>query len=154
MSTTNWISSPSIDIIKLYRAKKRRSREWVTGTLIGCDEIKTSSNESVKINKDTVCMCFSLHNPYYGWDAPTPIYEKDVVCLQNMKTGKRYYCILRCYKDEKKLQWILEEINKNPFVMDFVKFCVYPDPDIFLSIIGNIIDDEELLHRCKQKERG
>lgn len=52
MSTTNWISSPSIDIIKLYRAKKRWSREWVTGTLIGCDEIKTSSNESVKINKD------------------------------------------------------------------------------------------------------
>nr|DAE65204.1 MAG TPA: hypothetical protein [Bacteriophage sp.] len=33
--------------------------------------------------------------------------------------------------------------------MDFVKFCVYPDPDIFLSIIGNIIDDGELLHRCK-----
>ena len=92
---------------------------------------------------------FKLCGNWYPCHVIKEIYEKDVVCLQNMKTGKRYYCILRCYKDEKKLQWILEEINKNPFVMDFVKFCVYPDPDIFLSIIGNIIDDEELLHRCK-----
>lgn len=148
MNTTNWISSPSIDIIKLYRAKKRWSREWVTGTLMGCDEIKTSSNELVKINEGTVCRCFSLHNPYYGWDS-TPVYEKDVVCLQNIKTRKQYYCVLRCYQDGENLQWILEEINKNPFVTDFVKFCAHPDPDISLSVIGNIIDNEELLYKCK-----
>lgn len=125
----------------LFKAKRLNNGEWVTGSLITCEDgtykIATSyldgdTNIAIlicayEVDRDTICQCTGLKDKNGKL-----IWENDIV---NLKTGK---AVVIWDKAEWRIKWIKDTIWRKDLHF-------WTNDDWKCEAIGNIFDNSELL---------
>nr|DAH59193.1 MAG TPA: YopX protein [Caudoviricetes sp.] len=126
----------------LFKAKRKDNGEWVTGSLITCEDgtckIATSLLEgkadepvlvcAYEVDRDTICQCTGLKDKNGKL-----IWEKDIVRAK-VGTAKVVW---------NKSEWQIEWLKKDLWRKDLFYWAVEDVQRI--EVIGNIFDNPELL---------
>lgn len=126
----------------LYKAKRKGSGEWVTGSLITCEDgtckIATSCLEgkadepilvcAYDVDRDTICQCTGLKDKN-----GKPIWENDILRCK-VGTAKVIW---------DKSEWRIEWLKNDLWRKDLHYWSVEDNQKT--EVIGNIFDNKELL---------
>ena len=140
----------------LFKAKRTDNGEWVTGSLITCEDgtckIATSclegkANEPIlvcayDVDRDTICQCTGLKDKNGKL-----IWENDIVKCVDVNAETEFFAVVEFGNPNRFYSWgyQLKHIWGDEPNLDIILWIDMEETGATCEIIGNIFDNKELL---------